>query len=52
LHLNEGSRVIRADHTLGTKNGLPTFYVTVPANGTVTVRFQTQRFQTGAVEVR
>jgi hypothetical protein len=52
LHLNEGSRVIRADHALGRKNGLPTFYFTVPANGTVTVRFQTQRFQSGAVEVR
>jgi hypothetical protein len=42
LTLNQGGRVIRADHPVGTKNGRPLFRLTVPANGTVTVRFQTQ----------
>jgi hypothetical protein len=52
LYLDEGARVIRADHPLGKKNGLPTFYLTVPADGAVTVRYQWQRFQTGVVEHR
>ena len=36
----EGSRIVRADHKLGSKNGRPMFRLTVPANGTATVRFQ------------
>lgn len=42
LTLHEGERVIRADHPLGSKNGRPLFRLTVPANGIVTVRYQTQ----------
>ena len=40
--LAEGARIVRADHPLGTKNGRPIFRFKVPANETVTVRFQTQ----------
>ncbi len=43
LRLAEGSRVVRADHTVGRKNGRPLFRFDVPANGSVTLRFQTQR---------
>jgi len=42
LRLPEGGRVVRADHPLGTKNGRPIFRLTIPANGNVTVRYQTQ----------
>jgi hypothetical protein len=42
LRLAEGSRVVRADHTVGRKNGRPIFRFDVPANGSVTLRFQTQ----------
>jgi hypothetical protein len=49
LTLNAGGRVIRADHPMGTKNGRPLFRLTVPANGTVTVRYQTQSSQTGVI---
>jgi hypothetical protein len=41
LVLHEGARVIRANRPLGTKNGRPIFRFTVPANETVTVRYQT-----------
>jgi len=40
VRLPEGGRVLRADHPLGTKNGRPIFRLTVPANGSATVRFQ------------
>jgi hypothetical protein len=40
--LAEGARIVRADHPLGSKNGRPIFRFKVPANETVTVRFQTQ----------
>jgi hypothetical protein len=43
LRLPEGGRVVRADHPLGTKNGRPIFRLTIPANETVTLRYQTQR---------
>jgi hypothetical protein len=43
LRLAEGSRVMHADHTVGRKNGRPIFRFDVPANGSVTLRFQTQR---------
>ena len=42
LHLPEDGRVVRADHPLGAKNGRPIFRVTIPANETVTLRYQTQ----------
>jgi hypothetical protein len=43
LRLAEGGRVVSADHTVGRKNGRPIFRFDVPANGSVTLRFQTQR---------
>jgi hypothetical protein len=43
--LEEGARIARADHPMQTKNGRPIFRFKVPANDTVTVRFQTQRVQ-------
>jgi len=42
LHLPEGGRVVHADHPLGTKNGRPIFRLTIPANETVTLHYQTQ----------
>jgi hypothetical protein len=42
LRLPQGGRVVRADHALGTKNGRPIFRLTIPANGTVTLRYQCQ----------
>jgi len=47
LSLPEGARIVRADHPLGTKNGRPLFRLKVPANQTVTVRFQTQATRDG-----
>ncbi len=43
LQLREGTRLIRADHSMGTKNGRPVFRLTVPAHASSTVRYQTQR---------
>ena len=42
LKLPEGGRVVRADHPVGTKNGRPIFRLTIPANETVTLRYQWQ----------
>lgn len=42
LQLPAGARVVRADHRLGAKNGRPIFRLKVPANGTATLRFQTE----------
>jgi len=42
LQLEAGARVVRADHALGAKNGRPIFRLHVPANETVTVRYQIQ----------
>jgi hypothetical protein len=42
LQLPAGARVVRADHALGAKNGRPIFRLHVPANETVTVRYQIQ----------
>jgi hypothetical protein len=42
LQLPAGARVIRADHPAGAKNGRPIFRLTVPANGTATLRYQTE----------
>jgi hypothetical protein len=45
LRLAAGAKVVRADHVLGTKNGRPIFRLTIPANDTVTLRYQTQRLR-------
>lgn len=41
LALRDGQRLVRADQPAGTKNGRPIFHVTVPANGALTIRYQT-----------
>jgi hypothetical protein len=41
--LMNGARLIRTDHPAGSRNGDPTFTLTVPAQGTATVRYQTGR---------
>jgi hypothetical protein len=43
LQIPQGGQVVRADHPLGTKNGRPMFKLKIPANGTATVRYQTQQ---------
>jgi hypothetical protein len=43
LRLPAGTRVVRADHALGAKHGRPIFRLTIPAQKTVTVRYQWQR---------
>jgi len=43
LRLEQGARVVRSDHALTAKNGRPVFRLKVPANGTVTVRYQVER---------
>ncbi len=40
LALPQGGRVLRADHPQATRNGRPLFKMTVPANGTATVRYE------------
>jgi hypothetical protein len=52
LQLQADAGIVRADHALGVKNGRPIFRLTIPANGSATLRFQTQHFQTTAVKVR
>ena len=42
LRLPQGARIVRADHSVGAKNGRPIFRFKVPANQMVAVRFQTQ----------
>ena len=42
LQLPQGVRIVRADHSVGAKNGRPIFRFKVPANQMVAVRFQTQ----------
>jgi len=43
LRLQEGARIVRADHPLASKNGRPIFRLTIPPHATTTVRYQTQR---------
>jgi hypothetical protein len=43
LRLPEGGRIVRADQPLRTKNGRPMFRLAIPANKTVTLRYQIQR---------
>lgn len=40
LQLPQGGRVVRADHPMASKNGRPIFRLAVPANQTVTLRYQ------------
>jgi hypothetical protein len=42
LRLEEGDRVVRADHPLRMKDGHPVFGFTIPGHGTVVVRYQTE----------
>ncbi len=39
--LTDGAHLIRADYPAGSRNGHPTFTLTVPAQGTAIVRYQT-----------
>jgi hypothetical protein len=43
LRLPEGAHVVRADHSMGMKNGRPIFRLSIPAHATATLRYQTQR---------
>jgi hypothetical protein len=43
LWLPDGAQVVRASRVPGAKNGRPIFRLTVPANQTVTLRYQWQR---------
>jgi hypothetical protein len=42
LRMPAGGRVVHADHPVGNKNGRPLFRLIVPANGSMTVRYQTE----------
>jgi hypothetical protein len=42
LRLPAGRHVARPDQPMSSKNGRPIFRLTIPANGSVTVRYQTQ----------
>ncbi len=42
LRLREGTRIVRADHPLQSKNGRPMFRLTVPAHTTTSVLYQTR----------
>ena len=42
LQLPQGSRIVRADHPVGAKNGRPIFRLTIPAEATVSVHYRTQ----------
>jgi hypothetical protein len=46
LRLPQGGQVVRASHALGAKNGRPIFRLKVPANQSVTLRYQWQRADT------
>jgi hypothetical protein len=52
VQLPDGATIVRADRPMGKKNGRPVFKLSVPANGNVTVRYQSQQTQTSAVSVR
>lgn len=41
--LAEGVRLTHADHDLGRKDGRPLFHFKIPAQGSVTVRYETQK---------
>jgi hypothetical protein len=41
LEVEEGDRLVKADRPVGQKNGRPIFRVTVPANSSLEIRYQT-----------
>lgn len=43
LYLDDGQQVVRADHPVAQKNGRPIFRVTVPANSSLEIRYQTTK---------
>ncbi len=43
LHLQDGTSLVRSDHIPKSRNGLPTFRLTVPGQGSATLRFTTGR---------
>jgi hypothetical protein len=45
--LYDGAEVIRADHPLASKNGKPVFRLTIPAHGTLILRYQLQYLTSG-----
>ena len=49
LRLEEGSRVVRADHPLGSRNGRPVFRLRIPAHHTVRVLFMVEHEATRVV---
>ena len=49
LRLEEGSRVVRADHALGSRNGRPVFRLRIPAHHTVRVLFMVEHEATSVV---
>ena len=40
-YLDAGAAVVRADHAISRKNGRPMFHLKVPAQGSITVHYQT-----------
>lgn len=49
LWLEDGGQVVRSDHPITRKNGRPLFRLTIPAQSSVIVRYQTERQETSAV---
>lgn len=49
LSLRPGESLVRADAVAGAKNGRPLFTLTVPANGSATLRYETQQSRRGRV---
>ncbi|HEX4677063.1 MAG TPA: hypothetical protein VH209_17125 [Steroidobacteraceae bacterium] len=41
----DGATIVEADHVPGTRNGHPTFSLTVPAEGTALIQFRTQEIE-------
>jgi hypothetical protein len=42
LQVPAGGRIVHADHPVETRNGRPIFRLAIPANGSVTLRYQTE----------
>jgi hypothetical protein len=41
IYLYDAQQLVKADHPVAQKNGRPLFRITVPANGSVEIRYQT-----------
>jgi hypothetical protein len=41
----DGATIVEADHVLGTRNGHPTFSLTVPAEGSAIIQYRTQEIE-------